>query len=97
MTAEETSTITRRGYLYGLWVAVSLVLPLQPISIGFATGKVNPILFATGALLVTTHFICIPIWQRRQRQFLCGTRWAREKDIQPESLKLFSFRTRRKA
>ena len=91
MTAEEKSAVTRRGFMYGLWVAVSVALPLQLIFMGFATGNLNPILATFGGLLVVAHIVGIPIWQRRQRQFLCSTIWARESGIQPDSLKLFCF------
>ena len=91
MTAEEKSTVTRRGLMYGLWVAVSVALPLQFIFMGFATGKLNPILATIGGLLVVAHIVGVPIWHRRQRQFLCSTIWARESGIQPDSLKLFCF------
>lgn len=29
-------------------------------------------------------------WQRRQRQFLCNTLWARENGFDPDRLKLFN-------
>lgn len=92
MTAAEISAANRRGLIYGLWVAVSVALPLQYIFIGFATAHFNPILATVCGLLVVAHIAGIPIWQRRQRQFLCSTIWASERSIQPDSLKLFSFR-----
>ena len=91
MTPEEKSTVTRRGLLYGLWVVVSVALPLQFIFMGIATGSLNPVVAAVGGLLVIAHLIGIPIWQRKQRQFLCNTLWARTRGIQPDSLKLFRF------
>jgi hypothetical protein len=91
MTPEEKSAAMRRAGLYGVWCAVSVALPIQFIFLGLATGNLKPVLATTGGLLVVAHFVCIPIWLRRQRQFLCNTIWARNKGIRPGNLKLFRF------
>jgi hypothetical protein len=93
MTDSEKSAATRRGMLYGVWCAVSIALPLQFIAIGFVTGNLNPTLGVGGALLIVAHIACIPIWLRRQRQFLCNTLWSRENGLEPQGLKLFNWRS----
>ena len=95
MTPEEKSTVTRRGLMYGLWVAVSVALPIHFIFMGLCAGNLNPIIATIGGLLVLAHIIGIPIWQGRQRQFLCNTIWARENGIEPASLQMFRFRKRK--
>ncbi len=70
-----------------------MALPLQFIALGLATGNLNPTLAVAGALLIVAHIVFIPIWQRRQRQFLCNTLWARENSIEPDALKLFNWRS----
>lgn len=95
MTAEEKATLARHGSIHGLWVAASFALPISFISRGFATGYISPTLVTISALLIVAHIVSTPILQRRQRQFLCSTNWARERGIQPESLKLFCFGRRK--
>jgi len=91
MTPAEKSTVTRRGMLYGVWVVISVMLPVQFIYMGLVRENLNPILAIVLGLLIVTHVVCIPIWQRRIRQFLCNTLWAREKNIEPDRLKLFNW------
>ena len=93
MTDTEKSSLRRRGMVYGVWCAISMALPLQFISIGLVTGSLNPTLTVAGALLIVAHIVCIPTWQRRQRQFLCNTLWARANSIEPDALKLFNWRS----
>lgn len=91
MTPEEKSAGVRRGFFYGIWVAVSLALPIQFIVMGFLVGKLHPVVATVGGLLVIAHLVCIPIFQRGQRRFLANTIWAREQQIDPTNIKFFSF------
>lgn len=93
MTDTEKSSLLRRGMVYGIWCGISMALPLQFIAFGLVTGNLNTTLAVAGALLIVAHIVCIPIWQRRQRQFLCNTLWARENSIEPDALKLFNWRS----
>ena len=91
MTPEERSAITRHGFIYGLWIVLSLGLPVHFLVTGLLTGNLAPVLGTICGLLVVAHLVGIPIWQRRQRQFLASTVWAREQGIEADSLKLFRF------
>lgn len=91
MTDAEKSTVTRRGATYGVWVAISFALPGPFLAMGLLTGRLSMMFGMLGGLLILAHIACIPIWQRRQRKFLCSTVWARENGIKPNSLKLFNW------
>ncbi len=87
LTLAEKSAISMRGGLYGLWCAATVVLPIQFFVM--SPSSISAILLA-GALVV--HVLCISPWQRRQREFLCATTWARSQNITPDSLRLFKFK-----
>jgi hypothetical protein len=87
MTDSERDEASRRGGLYGLWVFATFAGPLS-----FAVVYRHPTLIAVAAVLIVIHIVCIPIWQRMQRHFLCSTLWAREQGYTPERLRMFSFR-----
>ena len=87
MTDAEKAEASRRGALYGFWVAATFAVPLS-----FAFVERSLLFIVIAAVLVTIHIVCIPIWQRRQRQFLCSTAWAREHGITADRLSMFSFR-----
>lgn len=91
MTDDEKSTAARHGMLYGLWCGVSFALPIQFIALAYFAGKLTRLIGALGGLVIVTHLFCIPIWQRRQRQFLCNTEWARDNGIQPGALIRFKW------
>src|SRR5262249_4813049 len=87
MTEAEKAEASRRGGLYGFWVAATFALPLS-----FAIAERSLLFIVIAAVLITIHIACIPLWQRMQRQFLSSTAWAREHDISADRLKMFSFR-----
>lgn len=87
MTGAEKAEAMCRGGLYGIWVAVTFGIPLSLILIAQ-----SPLLLALAAALVVIHVVCIPIWQKMQRRFLCSTVWAREHGIDPDRLRMFAFR-----
>lgn len=86
MNAEERQASSRMGALYGVWVGLTFGAPL-----GLAIGVRSGPFVAAATVLVGVHFACMPLWLRRQRQFLCSTAWARERGFAPERLRLFSF------
>lgn len=88
MTDAERARLAERGSGYGLWVAVTLAMPL---AFAFSYRSLGAIV--TAAVLVTVHLICTPIWQKQQKRFLCSTDWARERGITPDRLRMFAFRT----
>lgn len=92
MTDAEKSTVTRHGIFYGVWTCASFALPVQLMAMGLLAGNLNRAVSIVGGLLIVAHIVCIPIWQRRQRKFLCSTKWARDNGIQPENLKRFKWR-----
>jgi hypothetical protein len=87
MTDTERAKVAERGGGYGLWVAVTFALPLA-----FAFTHRSLVAIVIAAVLVTVHIICIPIWQKKQKRFLCSTAWARERGITPDRLRMFAFR-----
>ncbi|MBK1815432.1 hypothetical protein JIN84_07395 [Luteolibacter yonseiensis] len=87
MTGSERNKASRLGGLYGLWVAVTFA---GPLAFAIALGNFT---FGTAALvLIIVHIACVPAWQKKIRRFLCSTGWARERDLAPERLRLFTFR-----
>jgi len=84
MSPSEKSTGARHGALYGLWVVVTLAVPIVA-AIRFR----NIIATVVAVCLIVIHLACIPAWQRYQKRFLCSTQWARENGYTPESVKLF--------
>jgi hypothetical protein len=89
LTAGERSEAAWRGGLYGIWVFATFAGPVS-----FAIAFRHPALIALAAGLAIVHLVCIPIWQRSVRRFLCSTAWAREQGYDPERLQLLSFRGR---
>ena len=87
MTDAERTKASARGAAYGFWSAVTFAVPL---AIAFTSRSLGTTVIA--AVLVTVHLIRIPIWQKKQKQFLCSTAWARERGITPDRLRLFAFR-----
>jgi hypothetical protein len=87
MTDGEKAVASRRGGLYGFWVFATFAGPLS-----IAVVYPQPGLIAIAAVLVVVHIVCIPVWQRMQRKFLCSTSWAREHGCTPERLRMFAFR-----
>lgn len=86
MTDEEKSEASRRGGLYGFWVLATFAGPLS-----FAVVYRHHALIIVAVLLVIVHIVCIPIWQRMQKNFLGSTIWARKRGCTPRQLRLFSF------
>jgi hypothetical protein len=87
MTDAERARLAERGGAYGLWSAGTLALPLA-----VALTSRSVLTFVIAAVLITVHLICIPIWQKQQKRFLCSTAWAREHGITPDRLRMFAFR-----
>lgn len=87
MTESEKSRAAWRGAFYGVWCAGTVALPLSYVFLGQ-----EPWVTYGAAELVVIHLVCIPIWTKMQRRFLCSTAWARAQGIRPERLVLFSFR-----
>ncbi|MDZ7372021.1 MAG: hypothetical protein ONB12_12730 [candidate division KSB1 bacterium] len=84
MTPKEKFMAARRAFLYGLWIVVSLLIPLFGVVKRPEMGSF--ILAAIGFLL---HILYLPVLQRKQKEFLCGTESARENGITPDKLALF--------
>lgn len=87
MTSAEKSAVAIRGGCYGVWCAATFACPIC-----LAVSTRSPLLLGIAALLVLTHLLCIPLWLKMQRQFLCSTTWAREQGITPDRLSLFRTR-----
>ena len=87
MTDAERARLAERGGGYGLWVAGTFALPL---AFAFTSRSLAATVIA--AVLITVHVICIPVWNKRQKRFLCSTAWARDCGITPDRLRMFAFR-----
>lgn len=85
MTATEKLTAAKRGAFYGIWVAMSLAIPM-----GLAIFRPSWVSLCLVLVFVVVHILCIPVWQRKQREFLCSTEWAQSQGVTPGSLKLFA-------
>jgi hypothetical protein len=95
MTWSEKTMAAVRGGAYGFWVAGTFAFPVASLvwySLGLGPAPMPAIPVPIAAFLIVLHIVCLPIWWRSQRRFLCSTRWAREQDIQPDVLALFSSR-----
>lgn len=86
MTSEERSQTAGRAALYGVWVFASVVAP-----VGIAARIQDPWAWVLAAGVVVVHIAFIPVWQRRTRDFLRSTQWARERGL-PADLKLFQYK-----
>ena len=86
MTDAERKQIIKRSGIYGLWCAATAAIPISN-----AVTYPSRFTFIAAAVLCTVHIICIPVWLRWQRRFLCSTQWAREQGFRPDALKLFRF------
>jgi hypothetical protein len=89
MTESEKVALMRLGFKYGIWIAITLVIPMalavsfpSPLTIGFAI------------ILLIVFLICLPIWLKIQKIHLCSTEWAKTKGYIPDQLKLFGCRKR---
>lgn len=89
MTVAEKSTAAMRGALYGIWVVVSAAIPL-----GVAVAHPSWLTLCLSATLIAVHIGCVPVWQRKQKDFLCNTEWAKSQKLAPEDLKLFGRQKR---
>ena len=87
MTPLERMRGARRGAAYGFWVLISVALP---VDLAILYHNLDSYLFA--AAIIAIHIAMIPVWQRRQKRFLCSTEWALGKGFTPEQLKIFSFK-----
>ncbi|MCX6847922.1 MAG: hypothetical protein NTY98_03285 [Verrucomicrobia bacterium] len=87
MTDAEIAKASARSGAYGLWSAVTFALPL---AVAFTSRSLGVSVCAV--VLVAVHLVCIPIWQKKQKRFLCSTDWARERGIKPDRLRMFAFR-----
>ena len=84
MTEKEKSQISARSGLYGVWVSITLGIPVAGIF--FYASWLTFCLFIP---IIVIHICCIPIWQRKQKEFLCNTEWAKQQGIASNDLKLF--------
>jgi len=86
MTSGEKSAAMRRGALYGIWGAISVCAP-----VALVIAHPSLVSLCLAAPLVAAHILCIPLWLRKQREFLCNTEWAKSQGIRPEVLRLLTL------
>ena len=85
MTQSERSAAVKRAALYGVWVVISLALPTV-----LAIRHPSWLALCIATPLVAIHILCIPLWQRKQREFLCSTEWAKSQGLEPHDVKRFA-------
>ena len=73
MTPEEKSKNTRIGFLYGLWCAVTVALPLQFTAMSWAMEKFRLSYAVVAVVLLGIHVAAIRPFRRYQRRFLANT------------------------
>ena len=91
MTPEEKSKNTRIGFLYGLWCAVTVAMPLQFTAMSWAVEKFRLSYAVVAVVLLGIHVAAIRPFRRYQRRFLANTAWARNNSIDAETLELSRF------
>lgn len=74
MTEEEKKDLSVRSGKYGLWCGLTAAIPAS-----FAFVYRTPFWIIVTGTLLTIHIIGIPIWRRKQKDFLCSTQWAKFK------------------
>jgi hypothetical protein len=87
ITPREKSMFKKRAFLYGLWIDVSLLIPLFIAVVRPAWWS-----FILAGAGVVVHILYLPVWKRKQRELLCGTDWARSSGITLDKLPLFEGR-----
>ena len=91
MTPEEKSKNTKVGFLYGLWCAVTVALPLQFTLMSWAVGKFRFSYAVIVVVLLAIHVAAIRPFRRYQRKSLANTAWARGRGITAETPTLSRF------
>lgn len=86
VTKDEKKEVVRRACMYGTWCALTFAIPVS-----FAILYRSPIAISVAIVLVVIHIVGIPIWQKKQKEFLCSTKWAKSKGYTPENIRLFGF------
>jgi hypothetical protein len=88
MTPAEKRRAAHHGAVYGVWVSVTVAMPVSIIALRAESGSA----WLIGGGLVLLHLAVLPLWQRRVREFLCSTSWAVQQRIRSRDLKLFGWR-----
>lgn len=85
MTEAEKSETTKRGFMFGVWNALTIFGPFFCIMF-----LPSPLRWIYGAILLVVGLSFYPMWRRMQREFLCSTAWAKQRGIKPEQVELFA-------
>ena len=81
MTESEKKELSVRSGKYGLWCALTAAIPVS-----FAFVYRTPFLIILAGILLAIHIIGIPIWRKKQKNFLCSTQWAKSNGYAPKDL-----------
>jgi len=71
MTAEERGDAVERAALYGIWVALTVGLPIRLL--WTTTSRWSVVI---GVMLIALHVVAVPWWHRRSKRLLLSTEWA---------------------
>lgn len=95
LTPAERRMVVVRAASYGVWVALTVSLPVMALVFSIMASQLRSVpIYLGAAALIVLHLACLPVWLGMQRRFLCSTQWAREQRIIPESLRLFGLNRR---
>jgi len=89
MTEAERNHLAKRSWLYGAWVAISFAMP-----VGFLITSPSRLTIAIAVPFIILHLIGVPIWQKKQKEFLSSTEWAKTQGYTPDKLRLLRYRRR---
>lgn len=94
LTDDELDMLVQRsrdfGFKMGAWVALPISSAGAYMIIADNGGSIAFALFPCAVILVSAAFV--PRQQKKQKELLCSTAWAKEQGIEPDRLKVFSFR-----
>jgi len=94
MTPAESRRMTVSSMWFGLVFGLTFSVPVAMMMYGLSSGSPASWLTISGAILMAAHYLYVPHWVRRQKRLFCGTEWARENGITPETLPFHRNNTR---
>ncbi|MCH7905472.1 MAG: hypothetical protein IH944_13030 [Armatimonadetes bacterium] len=100
LTDDELDMFVERSRDFGRMIAKRIAIPIGITVAGAYMiiadygGSIAFALVPCAVILVSLALF--PWQQKRQKELLCSTAWAKEQGIDPDRLKVFSFRFRRK-
>ena len=85
MTKDEYSAAMKFGWWFGIWNAATFFLPFTIIEF---TPIPLPMNWIIASVVLMTGLAFYPLWFNRQARFLCSTTWAKQRGVEPASLRM---------